>query len=146
MRESGSNRYKIVRFYGDWIVHTEKKVITPEIKEIMDRIDHEIPANHNENMVWRLHQKEAIGFIYMESLKKELKELFKEEDINPIILEEPTWTGFVSILVKILEDQPILNPNDSIKLFSFVPSADRCAIWTIQFNDSRGLMNFGNKY
>ncbi len=145
-RDSGNDKYKIIRFYSDWIVHTKKSTITSEIKEIMNKIDSEIPLNYKEDVSWQIYQKELMKFIYMESLKDELDEFFKEVGINNVLLEKSNWIKLISLLVKILEEQPILNPTNNVNYFLFEPAANGAVIWIIEFNDVRGTMRFGNMY
>lgn len=147
LRDVSNNDYKIIRFFSDWVVHTKKDRITRDIKEIMERIEREIPMDCKTSQSWRINAREHVKFIYMESLIEEMNILFSNQGIDDsLLIDEDKRLRFISLLVKILEDQPIIKPIANIEKFYFEPSKERCAIWIIEFNDERGLCRFGNMY
>lgn len=91
----------------------------------------------------------VVRFIYMKNLEDEMRMFLKEHGIDISITEEDAWVSFVGLLVKVLENQPIHNPNDDISLFTFIPATDRCVRGVIQFTKSingYNHFNFGNAY
>jgi len=71
-------------------------------------------------------------FAYMQQLQEEVRSFLSARSLDTT-LADGGWTLFVQLLVKILEDQPIVNPTDTISSFSFVPAADRCVRCVVRF-------------
>jgi hypothetical protein len=44
-----------------------------------------------------------------------------------------TWNSFVSLLIKVLENQPIIKPCDGVAKMYFAPAAENCVILRIDF-------------
>jgi hypothetical protein len=126
--------YPLIKFYCDWVLHTEKTKITPEIKEIINRIDSEIPVIGE--VADRQQISQALSFIRMSELAEELKRFFYNFGIPPTTIDEPNWTSFVKLLISILVDQPIILRDGNIKSFSFILTGQGEASWFIEFKES----------
>ena len=114
----------LLRFYCDWIAHTEKDHITDDIREIMMEI-FTVVKNEIERPYSVQAMSPVVQFAYMDKLKKEMEKFLADRDIDKTLIENG-WLEFVKILVKVLENQPINKPTDDIKLFSFTPAEDQC--------------------
>lgn len=139
--------YPLLRFYCDWTLHYRKDKITPDIKQIIKRIDESIPKDTSKYAVLSILNRANINFIYMKELQKELKLFLKQINLPlDLVGNKNEWISFVKALTKILANQPIMNPIDSIESFSFVPAREGATIWIIKFKDERGECKFGNIY
>lgn len=142
-QEEGSQgeRYRLLRFYCDWAVHTSKDYITPEIKEVMEKVDKSIVYREG-----RFEYDPPIFFIYKEDLKKEMKDFLKKFKLPNKILIDDNWFGFVHLLNNVLIDQPINRPTKNIESFTFKPiTTKEGAAWVIKFSDFRGTLRFRNE-
>lgn len=141
--------FPLLRFYCDWTVHIEKWT-SLEMRTIMERIHLSVESHEESVKIKGVNSRPAtIAFMYMDDLKTEMEQFFKENGISQILFNEEIWIGFVQIFVKILENQPITNPSADISRFSFIPAADRCVIMEVIFNEPiRGERRFafGNAY
>lgn len=141
--------YPILRFYCNWSVHTNKDS-TQEMEFIMRDIYQDIEKQIINPALINMGGKiKIISFMYMDDLQTEMK-LFLQKYYLPILFtESKNWLEFVSLLVKILVDQPINNPCADIKQFAFIPAADGCVRGRIDFTKNIGKYNyyqFGNVY
>lgn len=137
----------LLRFYCDWIVHTEKDRITDDIREMMVEIYKTV-----KNEIERPYSVQAMSpvmqFAYMDKLKAEMEKFLTDRGIDKTLIDTG-WLEFVKILVKVLENQPINKPTGDIKLFSFTPAADQCVKGIIIFEQPiKGYdhYNFANAY
>jgi len=140
--------FTLLRFYCDWTVHTEKTRITDSMKVVMNEVFRDV-KNQIENPAMVQAMSPVMKFAYMENLQGEMRKCLEEHDVNTSITEGDAWISFVGFLVKVLENQPIHNPNDDILLFTFLPAADRCVRGVVKFGQPiRGYdhYNFGNVY
>jgi len=142
-----SRKYPILRFYCNWCVHTDKDS-TAEMESIMKGIYRDI-VTEIQNPALKNGKVKIIGFMYMEDLQVEMENFLKEYQLpNPLVSKE-NWLALVSLLVKILADQPINNPCPEIKSFSFLPAAEGCVLGRVDFTDKVGQYthySFGNAY
>lgn len=139
--------FTLLRFYCDWTVHTEKTRITESIKTIMDGVFKDVKGQI-ENPAMVKAMSPVMQFAYMENLRDELKKCLQSRGVN-LVLVGGGWIPFISLLVKVLENQPIKNPTDDITLFSFMPAADRCVCGVIKFKqpiNGYDHYNFSNAY
>lgn len=131
--------FSILRFYCDWIVHTNKKTITKQILDIMNKIDAFFPLNPREQAEF----SETIPFVYFGELRKELKSFFQIFHFpDNLVKDNEYWFSFAKTLVKVLIDQPILNPTPNILSFNFKYQYKHMVIYLIEFRDQRGRMKF----
>jgi hypothetical protein len=137
----------LLRFYCDWIVHTEKDRITDDIREMMVAIYKTVKSE-----IERPYSVQAMSpvmqFAYMDKLKDEMGKFLADRGIDKALIDSG-WLEFVKILVKVLENQPINKPTTDIKLFSFTPAADQCVKGIIIFEqpiNGYDHYNFANAY
>lgn len=139
--------FTLLRFYCDWTVHTDKSRITENMKSAMQEIfrdikfQMEMPAMAQSN-------SSVTRFVYMEALRAEMRRFLEEHDIN-LNLVNNGWMSFVQVLVKVLENQEMLNPTDDIVSFTFLPANAGCvvvkAVLKHQIN-GYDYYKFGNAY
>jgi len=112
-----NSKYRLLRFYCDWVVHAEKDYITEDIRHILNIVYEEISRIKKD----KASQAIAImNFFSMQELRNEIKEFLKEYDLpNNLTKDEVSWSDFWILLAGILKDQPINNPTDDIELFSY---------------------------
>ncbi len=144
-----NQKYPLIRFYRDWSVHTTKDKITNEIKTIMGEIYKDLSIQVTNKGINGKKAK-IIDFMYMEDLQDELR-LFLAEYGLPVLLVvvKENWISFVTLLVKVLEDQPIIKPCKEISSFAFTPANPGCVSGIIKFTTKIGGYDdyiFGNAY
>lgn len=146
--------YPLMKFYCDWIVHSEKDEITAEIEQIMLRIDKEYLGREE------VDRKSAnINLIYMEELRKEKDYFLGDFGLSKEIIEEERWVPFVQLISKVLVDQPInfsnynnknnkkgIKPIHNIESFTFELANNSAAIWSNKFLDDRKEQRFANAF
>jgi hypothetical protein len=126
--------FLVLRFYCDWIVHTDKSYhldhIAPMVKNIYNDIKTQI-----EQSLYPLHGKPAIvESMYMDKLKEEMGDLFRKEGLPSELFEKDRWIGFISALVQVLTDQPILNPIAEVPRLVLTPSYPGCICGVVEFS------------
>lgn len=135
-------RFILVTFYRDWLVHTKKAGIPESIKIIMRKLDMAMPSIEylNNNQVIPI---QYLNFVYMIDLRVEIHNLLDNIKLpKDFINDNKRWINFVHFLFNVLVDQPILKPIPSIQHFSFLYTKDQSVIWKIIFNDERKTFNF----
>lgn len=137
----------LLRFYCDWVVHTQKDRITKEISTIMTQV-YEAAVDEIRRPFNRKAMSPVTQFAYMEKLRLEMDAFFKDRNIEQS-LTAAGWVDFISQLVKVLENQPIKNPIPEITAFQFLPAADRCVRGVIDFKqpvEGQPSYTFANAY
>lgn len=144
-----NKKYPLIRFYRDWSVHTVKDKITPEIRTIMGEIYRDLALQLTNKRIIKKKTK-IIGFMYMEDLQEELRLFFAEYGLPVLLVDvKENWMSFVTLLVKVLEDQEIIKPCKEISSFAFTPSDPECVSGIIRFTTKIGdyyEYPFGNIY
>lgn len=130
-----SAKYPLLKFYADWTVHSEKDKITPEVEKISEDMYafavSEINAPHPGMSG---NQSDVLEFAYMSALGKEMVTFFTDFSIvSELPKNKDKWTTFASVLVKVLEEQPINNPSKNVESIVFEPANPRCVILKITF-------------
>lgn len=145
-RKAGIKEFDILRFYCDWTVHTDKDRISSDMKRVIDDLLQDIKC-HIQNPVMARRDK-ATRFVYMKNLRDELRKLVLAKGFDSSLVDAG-WIPFVKLLVKVLEDQPIINPTSEIESISFLPAADSCGVFKIQFTNpiqGHSFFQLGNTY
>jgi hypothetical protein len=136
--EKSSSTYPLLKFYGDWTVHTEKDHITTEIKQMMTMMYQTAEADI-KNPAFRKAGSPIMQFAYMEGLSQEMKSFLEDHGIDSYLAtEENKWLEFVKLLVKVLENQPITAPTPDIEFFIFEPANEGCVIGVLKFKQAIG--------
>lgn len=132
----GNTKYPILRFYCNWIVHTDKRT-SPEIELIMQKIYAE--ACNSIAVPNGARMNTMTDFIYMENLRTQLSDFLGEYGLpKPLTDDDDHWISTVTLLVDILVDQPIKAPCAGVTEFLFEPAAPRCVWATIVFDNLVG--------
>lgn len=97
--------FPLIRFYCDWVVHTKKDKITPEIKKIATLLEN--PQNITNFLEMSELRREFIIFLR----KFKLPIIFAEDEIN--------WHSFCSMLFGTIAEQPLNNPTPNIEFICF---------------------------
>ncbi len=72
-----------------------------------------------------------------------MKSFFENHAIDPsLVQEEDRWLEFVKLLVKVLENQPIIAPTPDIESVFFEPANTGCVIGILRFKQPIGRYNF----
>lgn len=74
-----------------------------------------------------------IPFVSMMPLRKEISEFVSEYGLPDGLLLTDNWRAFQDVLANILVDQPVNNPCNGIRKFSFKPAVAGCAIVEIEY-------------
>lgn len=137
--------YLLLRFFSDWVVHTEKTYnlehIAPVIQKIYDavKITIETPYPSTANLP-------IVDFLYMEDLREEMLDLFRKEGLPLDFFEKGSWVSFVAQLVQILTDQPIVNPIPEVPLFVLTPANPGCVCGIMRFSTPISTYDGKNEY
>ena|SRR2546426_1138790 len=127
-----TKKHRLLRFYCDWAVHTEKSRITEEIRVIVADI-FEAAKDHIENGWMREGSSRLMNFAHMKDLQSEMQSFLSDRGISSALVQGDQWVHFVELLVKVLENQPILNPTDTVESFAFLPVAEGSVRGLIKF-------------
>ena len=134
--ERSSTTYPLLKFYGDWAVHTEKDYITPEIKQMME-VMYKTAESEIDNPALRKAGSPVMQFAYMEGLGQEMRAFLENHSIDSTLAtKEDKWLEFIKFLVKILENQPIIAPTPDIEFFVFEPANAGCVIGVLKFKQA----------
>jgi hypothetical protein len=102
--------YMLLRFYCDWVVHTEKSRNLEHIAPIIARVYADIKHQIETASYSTRGREHIVSFIYMDDLKNEMSNLFSKEGLPTLLFEKESWVPFIAALVQVLVDQPILDP------------------------------------
>ncbi len=130
-----NSRYAILRFYCDWIVHTDKSHMIPEMEGIMSQIFKEASRQIRENAPFG---EKTRGFFQMEELHKDFQGFLQEYRLPMTLSEDANWREFVGLLIRILIDQPMTNPCPEIERFSFLKVHEGFVQCQIDFKEKIG--------
>lgn len=146
--QMNSSEYQLIRFYCDWIVHTSKDRNTHVINDMMEELYSAIESQIKNQ--YKVEKGTAsTKFAYMDKLKDQMKLFIDDMNISTNILQDDNWIQFVIFLVKVLENQPIINPTENIKTCSFLPAAENCVWYEVVFNEpinGEPSFKYGNAY
>lgn len=142
-----------LKFYLDWALHSQKDYFKSEIKLYLRDI-YSNAVKHIKNPFSFEYYKKTADLIYFEALKKELKNVLVKYELSQKILEGEVWLNFIRAIVKLLEEQPLVNPIDEIQKITFIPANSGAAILMIWFSepvsDRKNKLNYyykiGNYY
>jgi hypothetical protein len=134
MIEAGGNQYKTLKFYCDWLLHTQKDKFHPEMKQYIKEI-YEFAVKHIIHPMNFEYAKKIGELIYFEELKKDLDKILSDKGMPKKILDGENWLNLIRVIVKLLEDQPLMKPIFEVKSIVFAPSAEGAAILFINFSE-----------
>lgn len=124
-----------LRFYCDWVVHISKDRADPSTIEVLEALQEQVEAQLRTAS--QIAAQSAIDFAYFESMKAELADFLTQQGIDASRIRDlESWSEFVSVLVKALENQPLtVDPRHGLNItrITFLPSAPRCVIMHVDF-------------
>lgn len=126
-------QYKTLKFYCDWLLHSQKDKFHSEMKQYIKEL-YEFAVKHIENPIHFEYSKKIRELIYFEELKKDLDKILSDKKMPTSILKGDIWLNLIRVITKLLEDQPLMNPIDEIKSIVFAPAAEGAAILFINFS------------
>lgn len=146
--------YTLLRFYCDWIVHTEKSRNLEHIAPLVEKAYAGVKAEM-ERGPYPPPDRSPVGeFIYMDALQKEMMSLFGKEGLPGDLFDKQRWAGFVAATVQVLIDQPILEAIPEVPRLVLIPSNPRCICGIMEFaqpitaydGKKYSSYDFGNAY
>jgi hypothetical protein len=149
-QENLNAKLPALKFYADWTVHTRKDRISADMKLVLGQIHTEVIQEIRARETTIPARTAIRSFVYMEALSRDIGELLTSYHL-PLSLtaDRGQWIAFVKLLVKVLENQPIIEPVAGIKEFCFLNSADGCVIGHLAFEapvDGFPHYNYMNAY
>jgi len=110
--EVNGRRFPLIRFYADWVVHTQKDKITKEIQNIMSKIDELMPQKPFPECATA-----DIDFLYFPELRSEMEELFEYFNFpKKLFLHDNFyWINFINTLTQVLVNQPMNTPRSKLR-------------------------------
>lgn len=134
-KDRSATRFPLLKFYADWMVHSQKDKITTEIEQMSEEMYAFAVTEINAPRPGMSGQSShVLDFAYMEALSKEMTLFLTEAGVrSDMATDKRKWIDFASLLVKILENQPINSPSANVKTIIFEPANPRCTILTIVF-------------
>jgi hypothetical protein len=131
----GSNA-RLLRFYADWSVHISKDRINKEFESVSAAIYKNAVDKINAPHPLAVDDIEIVNFAHGHTLAEELEQFIHQVQLpTHLVTRSETWNSFVSLLVKVLENQPIIRPCDGIAKMYFESAAEHCVILRIDFTD-----------
>lgn len=128
--------YTPLRFYCDWVVHTDKshnlQHIAPLVQQVYDDVKNQIEQGPH----FFPPDQAIVKFMYMEGLKAEMEDLFTKEGLPLDLFDKARWTSFVSALVQVLTNQPILNPVPDVTRLELVLANPGCICGIMEFTQA----------
>lgn len=122
-------KYSLVRFHADWVVHTRKDHITEVMKEIMGKIDESIDTYPKDG---------NIDFLLLPEFRKELASLMEEYGLpHNFCSNDDEWLDFMVALTSVIADQPIINPTPNITEFRYIDLKREGIMASIDFRGSK---------
>lgn len=133
----GSNSYKTLRFYCNWVLHKElsQEKTTKLLSDIFETNIH-LKKGGRENA--RKIKSIGKGFFKLDKFKKELKEFFKDNHL-PMDLLNKNWWIFGKLLLEIIKDSPVVFTSSKIRSVEIIKYNDR------KFGYKFSLINSRNK-
>ena len=131
--ESGNMECKTLKFYCDWLLHPKKDFFYPEMKQYIKDI-YDYAVKHIKNPMHYEYSQKIAGLIYFEGLKKDMAKALDDKKLPNKIMHGETWLNLIRVMVKLLENQPLMHPIDEVSSIVFTPSAEGAAILFINFS------------
>jgi hypothetical protein len=125
----------LVKFYADWTVHTRKDRIDGNFKRLAERIFDDCKADIIAKFPrYSPTPSPIVALAHGDTLGLELQEfLLKHSLPSDLTQDSALWGSFINKLIRVLENQPVVNPCDGIQQMFFVPSADNCVQIRVEF-------------
>ena len=105
------NKYTYVRFFCDWVMHTEKTQNLEVISDDFSKIAADIESQTKKSIVQLIlagDRHPFAEFTSFEKLRTELSKLFSENNISGGLTgDDHNWFSLRNLLFRILADQPV---------------------------------------
>jgi hypothetical protein len=138
-REHPRDRFAKVRFYCDWMVHTQKDRNQDAIRDSMEELN-DCLNNDSQHP-----QEDFMSFFSLVELRKEMFNLFEIHGLRTQVCQDDRyWNCFVDVFIQVLSDQPITNPINGISSIAFVPEKKGTKSVSVEFSDQRPPGTFGD--
>lgn len=136
--DNSAKMFPLLKFYSDWIVHSRKDYITSEIEDMMKKMyDHAVKIISSPMTIEA--DSPMMEFAYMKELRKEMRAFLRAHGIDTALSDhDDPWISFISPLIKVLENQPIVNPIPEVVQFLFTPANTGCVEGVINFTNPIG--------
>lgn len=130
---SNPKSYSLLRFYCDWIVHTEKNRNLTHIAPLVQQIYDDVKVQIEKGPLAATRHPGIVQFIYMEELRNEMEGLFKKENLPLDLFQKAPWVAFIATVVQVLTNQPILNPIPEVPRLVLTPANPGCICGIMEF-------------
>lgn len=119
--------YSLLRFYCDWTLHTQKERHLEHIAPIIGKMYLDVERQLQHLPVGVENTSDIVDFMYFKSLREEMQRFFEYSSIETTLTKnDECWILYISLMVNILVDQPIISPTPKVSVFAFHPAAARC--------------------
>ncbi len=118
--ECKEDKYKILRFYCNWALHTKKSRQLDVISSVVTGIEESIFGGHAspDGQFWPSGNSH-VQFIYKKELQQNMTKFFSKYSLPTDIFTTDKWKRFISLLIQVLIDQPIELNGKKIKSLCF---------------------------
>lgn len=140
MEHDNESRYKLLRFFCDWTVHTKKDRQMEGIIGIVKKIDELVSS---VDKITTEQNEQILKFFEMKELRDEFSQFLLNHSLSNILCTvDNNWSTFVDILTQVLSNQPIMNPIKTVKSIEIISNSLGSQI-TIDFGEGRGSSTSG---
>ena len=152
MDDNGAG-FRLLRFYCDWALHTEKTKSLSHISPIIDTM-YQNAAKEIQGPYGQVTGS-ALEFMYFSHLRNELDAFLRSAGISQQLTgDNQQWAIYCGLMASILADQPILNPTKDVSRCMFEPAETNCVIGRLEFarpikgqdDKLHGYYSFANAY
>jgi hypothetical protein len=134
--EQSSMTYPALKFYADWMVHTRKDYVGSEMRSLITKM-YRAALDEIRGFGVPVAPNAIRDFAYMEGLKTELSSFLGVHAIqDTLTTAKPMWVAFVALMVKVLENQPIVAPTPDVAELILDPANVGCVIARMTFNNA----------
>jgi hypothetical protein len=110
-RTGQSDKYAFIRFFCDWVLHTEKTQNLKIVRDDFEKIAIDIEAQGKKSIVQLIVGSDTRSieqFVDFVKLRAQLGNLFqKNKIVNSLIVDDDNWFSMRNLLFRVLADQPI---------------------------------------
>lgn len=140
MEHDNEAKYKLLRFFCDWTVHTKKDRKMEGIVDVATEIDNLVSS---VDKITTQQNEQILKFFEMIELRQELSQFFASHSLpDDLCRDDHNWLTFVDSLARVLSGQPIMNPTKTIKSIEIISHSSGSSI-TIDFGKGRGSATAG---
>lgn len=139
--DSENEEFPLLKFYCDWVLHTDKSHKNKNWTYIIDMLDEGIKLN--EEGKYTVNFKGGFSFFYGKPLKFELVRFCRKMSIPfEFVNSKEWWRCFQLLLFNVLQDQPIIKPTKNVLEIRYIKVEENMFTLVIEFTDNRGRIPF----